>query len=81
MKSSTKTTDSMKYRSPLSVNRKKVYKALQWFGNTPRTESAFYLRFQTIPEEEKMLLAEFWHVTESFDLFSHICKWWAVKQA
>ncbi|MBN2312577.1 MAG: hypothetical protein JXM79_01520 [Sedimentisphaerales bacterium] len=81
MNESPHTVDSLKYRSTLPVDRKKVYKAINWFHDTPKTESAFYLRFQTMSAEEKAILSDFWHVKESFDLFSHLCKWWAVKQA
>ncbi|MBN2312559.1 MAG: hypothetical protein JXM79_01430 [Sedimentisphaerales bacterium] len=56
-----------------------AYTAINWFRDTPKTESTFYLRFQTIPAEEKVIFAEIRRVKESFNLFSRLCKWWAVR--
>ncbi|MEJ2700956.1 MAG: hypothetical protein P8Z79_00795 [Sedimentisphaerales bacterium] len=58
-----------------------AYEALKWFKETPKTESAMYIRFQTMPTQARRVLAAFYGRDRDMDLFSLICKWWGVKCA
>ena len=66
---------------PVPSTRKKAYKALQWFHDTQKTESAMYIRFQKMPKELLNAIMKFYRCTTEMQVFSYICKWWAVKQA
>ena len=61
--------------------RNLAYKGLQWFHDTPKTESAFYIRFQTLPKEYEDALSRTYHCKTQMQVFFRICKWWAVKCA
>ncbi len=78
------TTETLKRQSsvaPVPARRRLAYKGLQWFHDTPKTESAMYIRFQTLPKASYDALTTFYHCTTDIELFSLICKWWCVKQA
>ena len=66
---------------PIPPSRRKAYKAIQWFHDTPKTESAMYIRFQMMPKDLLNSIIKFYRCTTEMEVFSWICKWWAVKQA
>lgn len=66
---------------PVPPLNRRAYKALNWFHDTPKTESAMYLRFQMMPDEYLKALKAFYNRKMDMDIFSLICKWWAVKWA
>ena len=66
---------------PIPSTRQKAYKALNWFHDTPKTESAMYIRFQMMPEDLLNALMTFYRCTTEMEVFSSICKWWAVQCA
>jgi hypothetical protein len=65
----------------LVSGRQDVQEALKWFEDTPKTESAFYIRFQTLSPVKKQTPMTFWHLTDDHILFCHICTYWVVKVA
>jgi len=52
---------------------------LKWFEDTPKTEEAFYLRFQELSDEDVVFLKSFYNITEDWDLFEMICKFWNIR--
>jgi len=58
-----------------------TYKGMMWFDNTPKTESAMYIRFQTMPQAYSSELMKSYTCADEMELFSLICKWWTVRQA
>ena len=51
---------------------------MKWFNGTAKNESAFYQRFQELPDEDAMFLKCFYDITDDWDLFKMICKFWDV---
>ena len=78
------TTEEIKRKEsaqPVPPTRRKAYKALQWFHDTQKTESAMYIRFQMMPKDLLKAIMRFYHCATEMEVFSWICKWWAVKTA
>ena len=78
---STETLKRKQAIQPIPSNNQMAYQGLQWFHDTPKTESAMYLRFQTLPKPLYEALMKFYSLKTDMQLFSYICKWWAVKCA
>ncbi|MHC4541603.1 MAG: hypothetical protein ACYS74_17780 [Planctomycetota bacterium] len=64
---------------PLCSGRQEWYRAMKHFEHTPRTEAAFYLRFQTLPEAAKKALLAFYQLDDGWKLFKTICRYYAVR--
>jgi len=63
----------------ISKKQKTLYDLMKFFRNTPRTESAFYLRFQLMDPADISMLMTLYAVDEEWDVFKIICKYWNVK--
>jgi len=75
-------TDKMKFETqieqPQFERHRRSWATLKWFEGTPKTEEAFYLRFQELPDEDVTFLKSFYNVSEDLDLFMMICKFWNI---
>jgi hypothetical protein len=58
----------------LTEKQKTIYCLMKFFKATPRTEGAFYLRFQQMPREDIHLLMSFYEVDEDWHVFKRIRK-------
>jgi hypothetical protein len=63
----------------LTEKQKTIYDIMKFFKQTPRTESAFYIRFQKMTQEDIQLLMSYYEVNENWHVFKRICKFWNVK--
>jgi len=63
----------------LTEKQKPIYDIMKFFKQTPRTEGAFYIRFQKMPQEDIRLLMTFYNIEEDWQVFKKICKFWNVK--
>ena len=52
---------------------------LRYFADTHKTESDFYLRFQSLDEKDKDFLKAFYNAEDDWKLFELIYKFWNVK--
>lgn len=66
---------------PVPSKQQTAYKALNWFHDTLKTESAMYIRFQTLPQNYAEALRRFYKCKTEMDIFSYICKWWNIRCA
>jgi hypothetical protein len=53
-------------------------RALAFFRHTPRTEEAFYLRFQALPDERLEALRRWWARRDDWTIFPRVCRFWGV---
>lgn len=76
-------SDKMRFEAqieqPQFERHRRSWATLKWFENTPKTEEAFYLRLQELPDEDVTFLKSFYHVTEDWNLFKLICKFWNIE--
>ena len=74
--------DKMRFEAqieqPQFERHRRSWATLKWFENTPKTEEAFCLRFQELPDEDVTFLKSFYNVSEDWDLFKLICKFWNI---
>ena len=79
----TDTADKMKFETqieqPQYERHRRSWATLKWFESTPKTEDEFYLRFQDLSDEDATFLKSFYNVSEDWDLFRMICKFWNIK--
>jgi hypothetical protein len=59
--------------------QKSIYDIMKFFESTPRTEAAFYLRFQQAKQSYIQLLMSYYGIQEEWQVFKKICKFWNVK--
>ena len=64
----------------ITEKKKSIYDIMKFFNQTPRTEVAFYLRFQLLPKEEVIRLMNYYNDNEEWHVFKKICKYWCVKE-
>ena len=76
---SDKTKFELQIEQPQFERHRRSWATLKWFEGTMKTEEAFYLRFQELPDEDATFLKSFYHITEDWDLFKMICKFWNIK--
>ena len=50
--------------------------ALAAFLQTPRTEAAFYLRFQTLPAARRQALHTYWHEPDTWRAFARLLRFY-----
>ncbi len=78
----TDTANEMKFEAqieqPQFERHRRSWATLKWFENTLKTEEAFCLRFQELPDEDVTFLKSFYNVSEDWDLFKLICKFWNI---
>ena len=85
MKTTHKTdmSDKMKFEvqieQPQYERHRRSWATLKWFENTPKTVEGFYLRFQELPDEDVTFLKSFYNISEDWDLFEKICKFWNIR--
>jgi hypothetical protein len=79
----TDTADKMKFETqieqPQFERHRRSWATLKWFEGTPKTEEEFYLRFQNLPDEDATFLKSFYNISEDWDLFKMICKFWNIR--
>ena len=54
------------------------YEAMQFFNNVPKTEEAFYLRFQIMPVEYKTAIYKITGKKDDWQIFKEICKFYRI---
>jgi hypothetical protein len=79
----TETADKLKFETqieqPQFERHRRLWATLKWFDDTPKTEEEFYLRFKELPDEDATFLKSFYNVSEDWDLFRMICKFWDIR--
>ena len=79
----TDAADKSKFKTqieqPQFERHKRLWATLKWFEETPKTEEDFYLRFQDLPDEDATFLKSFYNVSEDWELFRMICKFWNIR--
>jgi len=74
-----KTVESeTKISQPRSELQSRAWTTMKWFDDTAKNESAFYHRFQELPDEDATFLKCFYDISDDWDLFKMICKFWNV---
>jgi len=76
---SDKTKFEEQIEKPQYERHRRSWTTLKWFENTPKTEEGFYLRFQELSDEDLTFLKSFYNITEDWELFEMICKFWNIK--
>jgi len=56
-----------------------MWSTMKWFNNTEKTEAAFWVRFQDLPDEDVTFLKSFYHIGDDRELFRMICKFWDIR--
>lgn len=56
-----------------------IYKILSEFENVHKTESEFWIKYESLSDEQKHNLSEFYPTISEMDLFEQICKFWNVN--
>jgi hypothetical protein len=64
---------------PQFERHRRSWATLKWFEGTTKNEEDFYLRFQELPDEDMTFLKSFYNITEDWDLFKMICKFWNIS--
>ena len=67
-----------KVPQPRSELQNRAWTTMKWFAGAAKNESAFYQRFQELPDEDATFLKCFYDITDDWDLFKMICKFWNV---
>ena len=74
-----KTTFETQIEQPQFERHRRLWATLKWFKDTPKTEEEFYLRYRDLPDEDVTFLKSFYNVSEDWDLFRMICKFWDIS--
>ena len=77
--SSDKTRFETQIEQPQFERHRRSWATLKWFENAPKTKEGFYLRFKELPDEDVIFLKSFYNITEDWDLFEMICKFWNIR--
>ncbi len=64
-----------------SEQQSRMWNTMRWFDGTEKTEAAFYVRFQGLPDEDVTFLKSFYNIGDERELFSMICKFWDISVA
>ncbi len=56
-----------------------VWEIIKAFEYTLKSESEFYLKFQSLSSEQKEVLSAFYPSISELDIFEQICKFWGVN--
>jgi hypothetical protein len=79
------TTESEKMQHTAEINpakseqQNRAWSTMKWFAGVAKSEAEFYARFQELPDEDATFLKSFYNITEDWDLFRMICKFWNVR--
>jgi len=77
---STEDTGSL---APLDVvkseRQNRAWNTMKWFKGIPANETEFYTRFETMPLEDSTFLKSFYNISDDWDLFRMICKFWNIR--
>ena len=60
------------------TNTISVYESLVFFQDTPKTETAFYLRFQVMPLEYLHSLKSYFNTDDEYRVFQEILKYYKI---
>jgi len=55
-----------------------AWRAVRFFRKTPRTEEAFYLRFQLLCARKRRQLKDCWKLADDWALYRRLCRFWGV---
>jgi len=55
-----------------------AWRVVRFFRKTPRTEEAFYLRFQRLGAPQRRLLKDGWKLADDWALYRRLCRFWGV---
>ncbi len=62
--------------------RARAYEIIMRFDGCPKTETAFYLKFQRLSDGEKKRLQTYYSLPDAdWAVFMSICRYWAVRVA
>ena len=56
-----------------------MWNTMKWFDGTEKTEAAFYVRFQELPDDDITFLKSFYNIGDDRELFNMICKFWDIR--
>jgi hypothetical protein len=73
-----KTDSKNQVYQPRAEQQDRAWNTMRWFDGTPKTQAGFYARFQEMADEDTMFLKCFYDITDDWDLFKMICKFWNV---
>jgi hypothetical protein len=77
---STEDTGSL---APLDVvkseRQNRAWNTMRWFKGIPANETEFYARFETMSPEDITFLKSFYNISDDWDLFRMICKFWNIR--
>ncbi len=74
-----KTSSKTQVYQPRSEQQDRVWNTMRWFDGTPKTQADFYVRFLELAEEDVTFLKCFYDISDGWDLFKMICKFWNVS--
>ena len=63
---------------PRAELQSRAWNTMKWFAGVTKNESAFYRRFQELPDEDSMFLKCFYDISDDWELFKMVCKFWNV---
>ena len=76
-------SEAAQYTAEISQTKSKqqsrMWNTMKWFDGTEKTEAAFYIRFQNLPDEDVTFLKSFYSIGDDRELFSMICKFWDIR--
>lgn len=79
----TEASDKLKFENqieqPQFERHRRLWATLKWFDGTTKTEEEFHLRYKELPDEDVTFLKSFYNVTDDWDLFRMICKFWDIR--
>ncbi|MHC4570158.1 MAG: hypothetical protein ACYTE3_30935 [Planctomycetota bacterium] len=64
-----------------SEQQSRMWSTMKWFDGTEKTEAAFYIRFQDLPDEDVTFLKSFYNIGDERELFGMICKFWDIRMS
>ncbi len=62
-----------------SEQQSRMWNTMRWFDGTEKTEAAFSIRFQDLPDEDVTFLKSFYNIGDERELFSMICRFWDIS--
>lgn len=62
-----------------SERQNRAWNTMRWFKGIPANETEFYARFETMPLEDTTFLKSFYNISDDWDLFRMICKFWNIR--
>jgi len=78
MRRANRTSSKTPGPAPGRVLTRQGWQAVQMFRETPRTEEAFYLRFQLLGRRDRRLLKRCWDLPDDWTLYRRLCRFWGI---